>query len=86
MPLIRHLAENMKGVELVDEDYGQLEMIDDENRDTYPLVFPSVLVDAPTPHGTTSRGFRRKVWPRSGYGFSSTAMTTRTHHPGLSGG
>lgn len=31
----------------VDEDYGQLEMINQENRDTYPLTFPAVLIDAP---------------------------------------
>lgn len=31
----------------VDEDYGQLEMLDREDRDSYPLVFPAVLVDAP---------------------------------------
>lgn len=31
----------------VDEDYGQLEMLDQEGRDSYPLVFPAVLVDAP---------------------------------------
>ena len=31
----------------VDEDYGQLEMLDQEDRDSYPLVFPAVLVDAP---------------------------------------
>ena len=60
MPLIRHLAENMKGVELVDEDYGQLEMIDDENRDTYPLVFPSVLVDAPDTSWDNIRGLSQK--------------------------
>jgi len=60
MPLIRHLSENMRGVKLVDEDYGQLEMIDDENRDTYPLVFPSVLVDAPDTSWDNIRGLSQK--------------------------
>ena len=60
MPLIRHLSENMRGVKLVDEDYGQLEMIDDENRDTYPLVFPSVLVDAPDTSWDNIKGLSQK--------------------------
>ena len=31
----------------VDEDYGQLEMIDQTDRESYPLVMPACLVDAP---------------------------------------
>ncbi len=30
----------------VDEDYGQLEMIDMIDRDTYPLTYPACLIDA----------------------------------------
>ncbi len=29
----------------VDEDYGQLEAIDNDNVDTYPVVFPCVLIN-----------------------------------------
>lgn len=31
----------------VDEDYGQLEMIDQTDRESYPLVMPACLIDAP---------------------------------------
>lgn len=44
--LVKHIGSNMTDIRLVDEDYGQLEMLDDESRDTYPLVFPSILVNA----------------------------------------
>jgi hypothetical protein len=45
--LINLLGENMPELSFIDEDYGQLEMINQENRDTYPLTFPAVLIDAP---------------------------------------
>ena len=36
----------MPELSTIDEDYGQLEMINQENRDTYPLTYPAVLIDA----------------------------------------
>ena len=45
--LVKHIGDSMPGMRVVDEDYGQLEMLDQENRDSYPLVFPAVLIDAP---------------------------------------
>ncbi|MBR1467485.1 MAG: hypothetical protein IJ606_02515 [Bacteroidaceae bacterium] len=45
--LIDHIRESMPSVSLVDEDYGQLEAIDKENMDTYPVTFPCVLIDIP---------------------------------------
>lgn len=45
--LINHIKENMPSLSLVDEDYGQLEAIDKEGVDMYPVTFPCVLVDAP---------------------------------------
>jgi hypothetical protein len=45
--LVDYVGQNFADAKLVDEDYGQLEMLDDPNRDTYPLVFPAVLIDAP---------------------------------------
>lgn len=45
--IINHIKENMPYLSLVDEDYGQLEAIDKDNIDTYPVTFPCVLVDAP---------------------------------------
>ena len=44
--LIHLIADGMPDLEVVDEDYGQLEMLDQESRDHYPLTFPAVLVDA----------------------------------------
>lgn len=45
--LIRHIKANMPELSLVDEDYGQLEAIDKDGMDTYPVTFPAVLVDTP---------------------------------------
>ena len=44
--LIHLIADGMPDLEVVDEDYGQLEMLDQESRDAYPLTFPAVLIDA----------------------------------------
>ena len=35
----------MPGLSLVDENYGQLENIDNANTDMYPITFPAVLID-----------------------------------------
>lgn len=45
--LINHIKEGMPSLSLVDEDYGQLEAIDKDNMDTYPITFPCVLIDVP---------------------------------------
>ena len=47
--LIPRIAQAMPSLTLVDEDYGQLENIDDsdEERQMYPITFPCVLIDAP---------------------------------------
>ena len=45
--LIKLVGEAFPHLKTVDEDYGQLEMLDDDSRDTYPLTFPAVLIDAP---------------------------------------
>ncbi len=45
--LIGHIQSSMPQLALVDEDYGQLEYIDKEDVDTYPLVMPAVLIDTP---------------------------------------
>lgn len=44
--IIELIGNNMPDIRTVDEDYGQLEMLDD-SRDSYPLIFPAVLIDAP---------------------------------------
>lgn len=44
--LINLFGQQMPELSTIDEDYGQLEMINQENRDTYPLIFPALLIDA----------------------------------------
>lgn len=43
--VIETVGGGMPEVRMADEDYGQLEMIDNPNVDTYPLVYPAVLVE-----------------------------------------
>lgn len=45
--LIGKIASELPWARTVDEDYGQLEALDDENIDMYPLTFPAVLIDLP---------------------------------------
>lgn len=47
--IIQHLADTF-GYELsyIDEDYGQLEALDSEQIDTYPVTFPAVLITEET--------------------------------------
>lgn len=47
LDLINLVSTRMPELKTVDEDYGQLEMLNRSDRDTYPLVFPAVLIDAP---------------------------------------
>lgn len=46
--LIKHIWDNMPGLKVVDEDYGQLEALGQEGTDQYPLTFPAVLIEAPS--------------------------------------
>ena len=41
------IASKLPWARTVDEDYGQLEALDDENVDMYPLTFPAILIDLP---------------------------------------
>ena len=43
--LIEHISKNMPQISLIDEDYGQLEALDNEAKDMYPLTYPAVLID-----------------------------------------
>lgn len=45
MPIINYISQSFPEIPYVDEDYGQLEAIDNENMDTYPVVFPCVLIN-----------------------------------------
>ena len=45
--LINKIAGELPWARTVDEDYGQLEALDDENIDMYPVTFPAILIDLP---------------------------------------
>ena len=45
LPIIQHVAGGLPELSLVDEDYGQLEVIDDDGREMYPITYPAVLID-----------------------------------------
>ena len=44
---IAHIARELPWPRTVDEDYGQLEALDNENLDMYPLTYPAILIDLP---------------------------------------
>lgn len=56
--LIEYIKQAMPDLLLVDEDYGQLDMIDSE-QDTYPLTMPAVLINADALSGRTAAVSRR---------------------------
>lgn len=45
--MIDHISRALPWARTVDEDYGQLEALDNEQLDMYPLTFPAVLIDMP---------------------------------------
>ena len=58
--LVKHIGDNMPDMKVVDEDYGQLEALDQTDRDTYPLTFPAVLIEAPSVEWSNIGGFSQK--------------------------
>lgn len=58
--LITLVSQRMPDLEVVDEDYGQIEMLDQENQDSYPLTFPAVLIDASSVEWTTTGQLSQK--------------------------
>ncbi|MBQ7899347.1 MAG: hypothetical protein IJ307_05790 [Bacteroidales bacterium] len=58
--LVDLIGNAMPDLEVVDEDYGQLEMLDQESRDIYPLTFPAVLIDAPSAEWSNIGGLNQK--------------------------
>lgn len=58
--LVNLIGNAMPDLQVVDEDYGQLDMLDQENNDTYPLTFPAVLIDASTVQWSGIGGVNQK--------------------------
>jgi hypothetical protein len=42
--LLERISNKIPEISLIDEDCGQLEALEDENEDMYPVTFPCVLV------------------------------------------
>ena len=82
--LIEHISKNIAVLSVVDEDYGQLEALDNENVDMYPLTFPAVLIETPETEWGDIQTAGRKARALSASALSSTAMMTRTPRPALS--
>lgn len=57
--IINLIGTNMPQIHTIDEDYGQLQMLDD-SRDSYPLVFPAILIDAPETQWENIGGLSQK--------------------------
>ena len=57
--LINFIAEGMPELQMVDEDYGQLECLDD-NKDMYPITFPAVLIDSAQTEWTNIKDLSQK--------------------------
>lgn len=58
--LICLFLNEMPELKVIDEDFGQLEMIDDDTRDTYPLTFPALLIEAPQTEWSNVLGLHQK--------------------------
>ena len=58
--LINRFGQEMPELTSIDEDYGQLEMIDQQDRDTYPLTYPALLLDAPDTQWSNIEGLSQK--------------------------
>lgn len=58
--IIKLIAGNMPDIALVDEDYGQLEAIDNDNVDIYPITFPAVLIETPEAEWTETARLNQK--------------------------
>lgn len=58
--LVRHVGDNMPDMKVVDEDYGQLEALDQTEKDMYPLTFPAVLIEAPSVEWSNIGGLSQK--------------------------
>lgn len=80
--IIELIGNNMPDIRTVDEDYGQLEMLDD-SRESYPLIFPAVLIDAPETSWENIGGLSQRDSAPSVSVSASTATTTPTTTPAL---
>ena len=76
--LVNYIGEQMPDMKTVDEDYGQLEMIDETTRESYPLTLPAVLIDAAETSWSNVLGLSQEGVCTVRVRLISTATTTRT--------
>lgn len=57
--IAERLQENLPELSFIDEDYGQLEALDND-RDMYPLTFPAVLINMPSTEWQCIQGNSQK--------------------------
>lgn len=60
LSLINHIKSSLPQIQTIDEDYGQLEALDQESTDEYPLIFPAVLIDLPQAEWSNLQGKSQK--------------------------
>jgi len=65
--LINYLSENIPELQTIDEDYGQLEALDNEETDTYPIVFPALLINTPDTEWSGLKGKSQKGKAQVGF-------------------
>ena len=58
--LINLIGQNMPEIRVVDEDYGQLENLDQDGNWMYPLAFPAVLVEEQETAWSNMEGLNQK--------------------------
>jgi hypothetical protein len=58
--LIDYIKTQIPELQTVDEDYGQLEALDNEETDTYPVLFPALLINANETEWTCLQGKSQK--------------------------
>ncbi len=60
LKIIKTLGAEVPELSYIDEDYGQLEMLDEVGRDSYPLTFPAMLVDCASVSWSNIEGYSQK--------------------------
>lgn len=60
LKIIKTLGAEVPELSYIDEDYGQLEMLDEVGRDSYPLTFPALLVDCASVSWSNIEGYSQK--------------------------
>lgn len=58
--IINHIHSQIPELQTIDEDLGQLDILDQEDTDSYPVIFPAVLIDIQGAQWSNMRGKNQK--------------------------